>query len=140
MEYAAGRSNANFDHYLELKGKIMSFNSLVQNGDGDGAEEIPESAIVASLKFLELVGQFSQRIEPADAAPSPDGKIAFYWSYDNKYAEVSFDGAGTVTLCWKEGDDEMQLIEENDKIIFEDDWIDKSVVWKKLYPFLCREI
>ena len=131
--------NAKLDHHLNLKKSITSFKSLGQNWDGDGAAEIPESAVKASLKFLELVNEFMRGTELASVAPSPDGEVVFYWNQSNGYAEVNFDSTGTVTLCWKVEDEEMQLIEECDKIFFEDDWIYKSVVWKKLCSFLSRE-
>lgn len=129
---------ASLNHYDELKEKIVSFSSLGQNWDGDGAEEIPESAIEASLKFLEVVYQFLNGSEPTSVAPSPDGEVVLYWDCCNGYAEVNFDGTGAVTLCWKEEIEDMQLIEEDVKSFCEVDWIDRSLVWRKLYPFLCR--
>ena len=130
--------NANLNHYHKLKEKITGFNSLGQNWDGDGAEEIPAFAIEASLKFLDIVYQFLHGNEPTSVAPSPDGEIVLYWNFSNGYAEVNFDGTEAVTLCWKEEVEDMQLIEEDVKIFFEVDWIDKSLVWRKLYSFLCR--
>lgn len=131
--------NTKLDCFHEFKEKIIGFNSLSPNWDGDGAEKIPESAVETSLKFLDVVYQFLKGHEPTNVAPSPDGEIVFYWDYDNDYAEVNFDGAGTVTLCWKEEIEEIQLIEEDVEIIFDVDWIEKSLVWKKLYSFLCCE-
>lgn len=140
-EHAAGGQSAEAlqQAVFELKAKIISFKSLEQNWDGDGAEAIPESAIDASLKFSERICQFSRRNEPVSVAPSPDGEIAFYWNHCNGYAEVNFAGKRAVTLCWTDESEEMQLIEEDVSIFFGADWIDNSHVWRKLYSFLRHE-
>lgn len=132
--------NAKLDQYLELKGTIKSFKSLKRNWDGDGAEEIPESAIETSLKFLELVYQLPRGEGAMYVAPSPDGEIVFYWNCNDFYAEVNFDGTEKIIFCWKEEDEEMQLIEEDVNVMFEVEvgWVDKSLVWGKLYSLLCR--
>ena len=132
--------NAKLDQYLELKETIKGFKSLKRNWDGDEAEEIPESAVETSLKFLELVYQLPRGEGAMYVAPSPDGEIVFYWNCNDFYAEVNFDGTEKVIFCWKEEDEEMQLIEEDINVMFEDKvgWIEKSLVWEKLYSLLCR--
>lgn len=132
--------NAKPDQYRELKEKIEGFKSLGRNWDGDGAEEIPESAIETSLKFLKLIYQLPEGNVTMNVAPSPDGEIVFYWNCNDFYAEINFGGTEKAIFCWKKEDEEMQLIEEDSDAMFKPKvgWIDKSLVWEKLHSLLYR--
>ena len=124
------------DRASKLEKRVREFFSLGKNWDGDGANEIHENAIYASLNFLgearhKLVGK-----EPSSAAPSPDGEVVLYWYGLNGYAEVNFDCAGNLTLCLVDEADEVQVIEKDAEDISGAGWICGSDLWLALSEFL----
>ena len=130
------QSNEYPDRVSRLEKRIKEFFSLGKNWDGDGAEEIPENAIYASLNFLgELRYQLAGK-EPSSAAPSPDGEIVLYWYGFNGYAEVNFDGSGNVTLCLVDEANEVQVIERDAEDISRTGWTCGSDFWLALSEFL----
>ena len=124
------------DRVSRLEKRVRGFFSLGKNWDGDGAEEIPENAIYASLNFLgELRHQLAGK-EPSSAAPSADGEIVLYWYGVNGYAEVNFDGAGNLSLCLVDEANEVQVIESDAEDISGTGWICGSDFWLALSEFL----
>ncbi|MCC0035508.1 MAG: hypothetical protein H6887_09630 [Hoeflea sp.] len=125
------------NHYHEraskLESRVREFLSCTADWDGDGAKEIPLSAVYASLNFIDEVKRHFPGMEPRSAAPSPDGEIALYWHSPNGYAEVNFDDSGKLSICWGDESDQMNFIEEENQNIT---GLDKNLVWKTLSDFL----
>lgn len=128
------------DHQDRLRRKINDFRSFGPNWDGDGAREIPRSAIDAALKFLDILVQRANLPEPQNVSPSPDGEIVIYWKNSIVYAELNFKDYNFVILCWKEGFSDVELIEEDVEIALNSEQIDQSFVWKKLKNLLHRGV
>ena len=128
------------DHQDGLRRKINDFRSFGSNWDGDGAKEIPRSAIDAALKFLDILVQRVNLPEPQNVSPSPDGEIVICWKNPLVYAELNFKDYNSVILCWKEGFSDVELIEEDVEIALNSEQIDQSFVWKKLKNLLHRGI
>ncbi len=121
------------DHESALDSRIKSFLSYSEDWDGDGAREISPPTVYAALNFLD---EFRWRFfgkEPCGAAPSPDGEIVVYWHGPEGYAEVNFDSEGNISMCWRAGKDEMNLIEPDEEIGAE---LGKSAIWSTLSEFL----
>ena len=125
-------------HKFRLRKKINDFRLFGPNWDGDDAKEIPSGAITAALKFLDLTGQHIKEHEPRNVSASPDGEIVMYWKSPTVYAEVNFKDSDSIILCWKEGDTDVKLIEEDSKIALNSERIDQSIVWEKLKNLLQR--
>ncbi len=138
-------SNAMRDAYLlsndehgrksKIDARIQEFFSYGKNWDGDGAKEIPSSAIYQSLNFL---NKFRSRFfgkEPTSAAPSPDGEVVLYWYNFAGYAEINFNGNRKLSMCCDYESDEIQLIEEDFETVVNSD---TSQVWKVLSNFLAQ--
>lgn len=125
-------------HQDKLRKKINDFHFFGPNWDGDGAKEIPRSAIDAALKFLNLLTQHMKVQEPKNVSASPDGEIVIYWKSPAVYAEVNCRDSNSLFLCWKEGVTDVGLIEEDSEIALNSEQIDQSLVWKKLKDLLHR--
>lgn len=121
------------DNASRLESRIKEFLTYTAGWDGDDAEEIPLDAIYSSLNFLNEVNLHFSGKEPKSAAPSPDGEVVLYWHSPHGYAEVNFDGTGSVSMCWGDPTTEMELIEEEDENIAE---FGEGRVWKTLSGFL----
>lgn len=121
------------DRSTGIEERIRGFSLCSENWDGDGAKEIPQVAIYASLNFLDVVRHKFAGREPNSAAPSPDGEVVLYWHSPNGYAEVNFSGDGKLSMCWTDASNEIQLIEEDDESTVEPC---KDRVWKALSEFL----
>ena len=116
-----------------LESRIKTFLSYREDWDGDGAKKIPMPAIYASLNFLNEFGRRFSGKEPRSAAPSPNGEIVLYWYGPTGYAEVNFDSEGKMSMCWSEGVNEMNLIEEDRENVVESDC---STIWETLSEVL----
>ena len=117
----------------KLEERIRNFFSCGKDWDGDGAMEIPHSAIYQALNFLD---QWRSRFywkEPLSAAPSPDGEIVLYWCNLSEYAEINFGGNGKLSMCWSSDNGEIQMVEEEFDCMTN---IDGSRIWKELSNFL----
>ena len=129
----------NEDQATRLESRVRGFLSYSKDWDGDGAEEIPLSAIYDALNFLDEFRRRFSGSEPRSAAPSPDGEIAMYWHGSTGYAEINFGGAGRVSMCRVDDSDEIELIEEGLESVAEPD---TSGIWAVLSEFLgkqCRQ-
>ena len=124
----------------KLRKKINGFRSFGPNWDGDGAKEIPRSAIDAALEFLTLFAQHMKAHQQPNVSASPDGEIVIYWKSSTVYAEVNCKDSSSIILCWKGGISDVELIEEDDEITLNSEQIDRSLVWKKLKNLLRRDI
>ncbi len=122
------------DRKSKIDARIQEFFSYGKNWDGDGAREIPSSAIYQALNFL---NKFRSRFfgkEPSSVAPSPDGEIVLYWCNLAGYAEINFNGNGKLSMCFDFESDEMQLIEEDFQTT--DNNFNTSRIWQALSNFL----
>ncbi len=126
-------SNRYPDVVTKLEARIKEFLSYTEDWDGEGAKEIPMTAIYMSLNFLDEFRRRFSGDEPRGAAPSPDGEVALYWHGPAGYAEVNFDGGGGLSMCWSVGDEELQLIEEK---VEDGAELVTSHVWATLSEFL----
>jgi len=125
------------DNASRLESRIKEFLSYTEGWDGDNAEEIPMNAIYSSLNFLNELTLHHSGKEPRSAAPSPDGEVVFYWHGSQGYAEVNFDGTGSLTMCWGDETTDMEVIEEDDENITESS---KGRVWTALSTFLQEKL
>ena len=125
----------NHDRKSMLNARIWHFSSYQKNWDGDGATEIPLSAIYQSLNFLNTFRRYFAEKEPSSAAASPDGEIVLYWCNPIGYAEINFNGNEKLSMCWGYGSDEIELIEEDFEITNN---FDKSRIGQALSNFLTQ--
>ena len=95
-----------------LQSAIISYLSLTDDWDGDGAYEIPQDAIYAALNYLDELAQVDLE-SPSGVAPSPDGEVVLFWKDESGYAEINFGLGGQLTLCLENSPGNMQLIDEN---------------------------
>lgn len=119
-----------------LDARIIEFLSYTEGWDGEDALEIPMDAIYSSLNFLGEVNRHFAGQEPKSAAPSPDGEIVLYWHSSDGYAEINFDGSGNLSMCWANGGQDVEVIEQEHGDIAE---LDKSGVWDALASFLQKQ-
>ncbi len=126
----------NYEHdrrKSKIDARIEEFFFYEKDWDGDGAKEIPSSAIYQSLTFLKEFRSHFVGKEPRSAAASPDGEIVLYWCSLAGYVEINFSGNGKLLMYCDFGSDEMRLIEEDFQAI---ENFDTSRIWQALSNFL----
>lgn len=79
-------------HIAELRDEIISFNHLFQGWDGEGAEQISNSAIDGALNFVEFT---PHQIE-YDAFPESDGSVGMQADTAGGRILLSFADNGTA--------------------------------------------
>jgi hypothetical protein len=91
-----------------LENKVLKFLGHRVDWDGEEADPIPEAAVFQALNYIDMAeGAFMSSI-PTGVAPSPDGEIVIFWSTQQAYIELNFDGSNQCVVCYRFDQNEMQ--------------------------------
>ncbi|RWD45168.1 MAG: hypothetical protein EOS25_13325 [Mesorhizobium sp.] len=110
--FATVGHNSGFPENSKLDRKVISYLSLSNDWDGDGAAAIPVDAIYRALNYLGEIRNLYGASEPTGAAPSPDGEVMLFWKNDDAYAELNFDKDGRCTLCYSTKPSDIETIDD----------------------------
>ncbi len=111
--------------------ELESFYQLDDNWDGEGANKIPQVAILQATHFLRDFLDSNPKLRPLDVAASSLGEVIIYWGTGKSYKEVTFDGEGGGFFCYEENDKTYSIEDkENSKdSLLENSWF-KQVIKK----------
>lgn len=111
--------------------ELESFYQLDDNWDGEGANKIPQVAILQATHFLRDFLDSNPKLRPLDVAASSLGEVIIYWGTGKSYKEVTFDGEGGGFFCYEENDKTYSIEDKEnpEDSLLENSWF-KEVIKK----------
>jgi hypothetical protein len=94
------------DERVALSSKIMAYQQLPDDWDGEGGVAPSKEAIDDALAFIDLLPLNAKLPKPT---VSGDGEVGFYWKTGNGYINVSFFGDGQITYYGHAESNDMEV-------------------------------